>query len=228
MIKPFSSVIPQGFILLACDPTLESCPTTEAVNSTSTENSTISQNQTMGFLDLTNQYGLLAVSVIQLAAGITTATDDGYSPMTFINSVFGTLGVILGIQHQFFNSQPASDCEEIGYVQDQIPVADLLVESQPCGQNLVQKYFQMIEMVEFLAGTLCLSLFVGSKSTAAYSDLTTVFNYTADLMAITFGAINILEYFQLIGDQKTGLPPTLEAVPEDTANATDNATTSQL
>ena len=53
----------------------------------------------------------------------------------------------------------------------------------------------MIEMVEFLAGTLCLSLFVGSKSTAAYSDLTTVFNYTADLMAITFGAINILEYF---------------------------------
>ena len=61
-----------------------------------------------------------------------------------------------------------------------------------------------------MSGTICLSLYLGSKETAAYSSLASILNIFADLMAIAFGALNILVFLQLIGDDKTGLPPLIE------------------
>ena len=65
-------------------------------------------------------------------------------------------------------------------------------------------------MSQFLSGTICLSLYLGSKETVRYSTLASIFNILADLMAIAFGALNILVFLQLIGDEKTGLPPLIE------------------
>ena len=76
-------------------------------------------------------------------------------------------------------------------------------------------------MSQFVSGTICLSLYMGSKSTAAYSTLVSIFNLLADLMAIGFGAFNILVFFRLIGDGKTGLPPPIEdQKPESTSQPT--------
>ena len=55
-----------------------------------------------------------------------------------------------------------------------------------------------------------MSLYLGSKPTAAYSTLVSILNVLADLMAIAFGLLNILVYLKLVGDGKTGLPPLIE------------------
>ena len=80
-----------------CDASVENCALgTGSGNSTDVGNST-SGNSTDIFA-LAQQFSLLTVGGVQLASGFVTIKEEGYITPALINSAFGTIGFMLGLQ----------------------------------------------------------------------------------------------------------------------------------
>ena len=88
-----------------CDPNVELC-----IDDIAPGNETVAA-ETSGGLDF-GKIALLAVGGAQATAGVLTLLDEkDITPMSIVNSAFGAIGVLLGVQ-QLFLAQPYEECPE--------------------------------------------------------------------------------------------------------------------
>ena len=205
-----------------CDPTLELC-----IDDIAPGNETVATETSGGF-----EFGklaLLAVGGVQATAGVLTLLDEkDITPMSIVNSAFGAIGFLLGVQ-QLFLAQPYEECPEEAPVEEEVVVEEVALRQDPteevpaeevvaveepsCGPSFFDSFAQWFGILELIAGSTALALlFTGDD----YSDFLTYLNYGADGLAIVFGLVSTLTFFGIFGgsdDAPAEVP--VEEVPEE-------------
>ena len=206
----------------ACDPTIQLCdgatPMDLPVNGT---------NSTTSFLTTASRVGLPLVGAVQLGAGFITlfgsASDSKDSYLTYqsyINAVFGTAGVFLGVTGGKGKAPKEEAPEEEAPVEGEAPVLrqadepeavdgaveegeEALVEGKPPGMPL-GALFSLLGLVSG-GSTLGLYFVADDKD---YTDTEKYLNLAASGLAIVLGTVTLLD---VLGSR----PEKPEEVPEE-------------
>ena len=206
----------------ACDPTIQLCdgavPMDLPVNGT---------NSTTSFLSTASKVGLPLVGAVQLGAGFLTlfgsaadSSDDYLTYQSYINAVFGTAGVFLGVTGMMGNKAPKEEespeeeapaegeepmlrqAEEDEAVEGEIE-EEALVEDKAPGMSLAT-LFSLLGLVSG-GSTLGLYFVADDKD---YTDTEKYLNLAASGLAIVLGTVSLLDY---LGSK----PEKPEEVPEE-------------